>query len=151
MKIIICSCTLIFSFCSSIAFANKDIVIKLEGSKGVVKTAECPDGACIIDNLKADVYKVSVVDSHKTPGRENSIEPLELQASVMAPRDAGSGLAAGRRQYKPVLIRKDSTETGKVVVTQDGSKISFIGITGESISSAANSAAPVMQKPRSLN
>ena len=146
MKIFMGSCALIISLCSSFVFASNDITIKIEGAKGTVKTAKCPDGACVIDNLKADVYEVSTADSSESIGRKSPIEVLELQAAVMAPRDAGSGLATGRRQYNPVLIRKDSTETGKIVVTEDGSKISFIGVTGASVSSATNSAAPVMPK-----
>lgn len=147
MKFMKSFCVLMVSLCSSFVFANNDIIVKLEGAKGAVKTAKCPDGACVIDNLKADVYKVSTANSTESVGRKDAVEVLELQAAVIAPRDAGSGLATGKRQYNPVLIRKNSTETGNVVVTEDGSKVSFIGVTGAS----ASSVAPVMQKSSGAN
>lgn len=39
-------------------------------------------------------------------GRENSIEALYFESEVMTARESGSGMATGRRQYKPILIRK---------------------------------------------
>ena len=39
-------------------------------------------------------------------GREGSIECLYFESEVGTAREAGSGLASGRRQYKPLVIRK---------------------------------------------
>jgi type VI secretion system secreted protein Hcp len=39
-------------------------------------------------------------------GRENSIECLYFEFSVKTAREAGCGMASGRRQYEPLVIRK---------------------------------------------
>ncbi|MCP3098206.1 type VI secretion system tube protein Hcp [Myxococcus sp. K15C18031901] len=39
-------------------------------------------------------------------GREDSIECVYYEQGVITAREAGSGLATGRRQYQPLLIRK---------------------------------------------
>ncbi|MBC8074063.1 MAG: type VI secretion system tube protein Hcp [Deltaproteobacteria bacterium] len=39
-------------------------------------------------------------------GREGSVECLYFEHEVGTAREAGSGLATGRRQYKPLVIRK---------------------------------------------
>ncbi len=39
-------------------------------------------------------------------GRADSIECLFYQQRIITAREAGSGLATGRRQYEPILIRK---------------------------------------------
>jgi type VI secretion system secreted protein Hcp len=46
-------------------------------------------------------------DSHQTSlGRENSIECVYYKQEVVTAREAASGLATGRRQYNPLLVRK---------------------------------------------
>lgn len=44
--------------------------------------------------------------THKNLGRENSIECVFFEHSVNVARDVASGMATGRRQYAPILIRK---------------------------------------------
>ena len=39
-------------------------------------------------------------------GRENSIECVYFESEVVTAREAGSGMATGRRQYKPIILRK---------------------------------------------
>jgi|SRR6185436_1816338 len=39
-------------------------------------------------------------------GRENSIECLYFESEVLTAREAGSGMATGRRQYQPIVLRK---------------------------------------------
>jgi type VI secretion system Hcp family effector len=39
-------------------------------------------------------------------GKEGAIEVLSFHHEVKSPRDAASGLATGRRQHQPLLIRK---------------------------------------------
>lgn len=40
------------------------------------------------------------------PGREGAIEVLYYQQAVSSLKDAGSGMATGKRQYTPIVIRK---------------------------------------------
>jgi type VI secretion system secreted protein Hcp len=42
----------------------------------------------------------------KNPRRKDWIEVLAFSYEVISPRDRQSGLAAGKRQHKPVVIRK---------------------------------------------
>ena len=51
----------------------------------------------------ADIKGESTVTSQ---GREDSIECLEVEWSVNTAREAGTGMASGRRQYEPIVIRK---------------------------------------------
>lgn len=50
-------------------------------------------------DIKGDSTQVSL-------GREGSIECLSFQSGVITARESGSGLATGRRQYKPIVIHK---------------------------------------------
>jgi type VI secretion system secreted protein Hcp len=51
---------------------------------------------------------VPLVGDSFTPTRDRrpSSEVLAFENAVQTPRDAGSGMATGRRQYQPLLIRK---------------------------------------------
>lgn len=40
-------------------------------------------------------------------GREGSIAVYAVNHEVLSPRDAGSGLATGKRQHKPIVITKE--------------------------------------------
>jgi type VI secretion system secreted protein Hcp len=51
----------------------------------------------------ADIKGESTVTSQ---GRENSIECLYFKFNVNTAREAGTGMASGRRQYEPIVIRK---------------------------------------------
>ncbi|MEK7863105.1 MAG: type VI secretion system tube protein TssD, partial [Chloroflexota bacterium] len=39
-------------------------------------------------------------------GREGSISVQYLQSKIVSPRDAASGLATGKRQHEPLVVRK---------------------------------------------
>ena len=56
--------------------------------------------------LKANGTDIQGESTQTSLGRENSIECLYFEHSVMTAREAGSGMATGRRQYAPLLIRK---------------------------------------------
>jgi type VI secretion system secreted protein Hcp len=56
--------------------------------------------------LKANGADVKGESTQTSLGREESIECIYYEQSVITAREAGSGLATGRRQYQPLLIRK---------------------------------------------
>jgi len=57
-------------------------------------------------NLKANGADIQGESTQTSLGRENSIECLYFESAVITAREAGSGMATGRRQYKPLMIRK---------------------------------------------
>lgn len=56
--------------------------------------------------LKSNGQDVQGESSQTSLGRENSIECLFVEAGIRTAREAGSGIASGRRQHEPLLIRK---------------------------------------------
>jgi|SRR5215475_7400684 type VI secretion system secreted protein Hcp len=56
--------------------------------------------------LKANGQDVKGESSQTSLGRGNSIECVYYEQNVITARDAASGMATGRRQYQPLLIRK---------------------------------------------
>jgi hypothetical protein len=56
--------------------------------------------------LKANGTDIKGDSSQTSLGRENSIECVYFEQAVKTAREAGSGMATGRRQYEPLLIRK---------------------------------------------
>ncbi len=56
--------------------------------------------------LKANGEDVKGESTVTSMGREDSIECLAYEFGVRAAREAGSGLATGRRKYEPIRIRK---------------------------------------------
>jgi len=56
--------------------------------------------------LKANGQDIKGESTQTSLDREGSIECLYFQSSVKTARDAGSGMATGRRQYEPLIIRK---------------------------------------------
>jgi type VI secretion system secreted protein Hcp len=56
--------------------------------------------------LKANGADVQGESTQTSLGRENSIECLWFKDECITAREGGSGMATGRRQYKPILIRK---------------------------------------------
>ena len=56
--------------------------------------------------LKANGQDIKGESSQTSLGRANTIECTFYQQSVLTAREAGSGMATGRRQYEPLLIRK---------------------------------------------
>jgi type VI secretion system secreted protein Hcp len=56
--------------------------------------------------LKANGTDIKGESTQVSLGREGSIECIYYEQAVVTAREAGSGLATGRRQYQPLLIRK---------------------------------------------
>jgi len=56
--------------------------------------------------LKANGQDIKGESSQSSLGRANSIECTFYHQGVLTAREAGSGMATGRRQYEPLLIRK---------------------------------------------
>ncbi len=56
--------------------------------------------------LKANGTDVPGESTQTSLGRENSIECVVFNSSVKTAREAGSGMATGRRQYEPIRILK---------------------------------------------
>jgi type VI secretion system secreted protein Hcp len=56
--------------------------------------------------LKANGADIKGESTQHSLGRENSIECLYFEQAVKTAREAGSGMATGRRQYEPLLLRK---------------------------------------------
>jgi len=56
--------------------------------------------------LKANGADIKGESTQHSLGREESIECVYYDQSVTTAREAGSGMATGRRQYNPLVIRK---------------------------------------------
>jgi type VI secretion system secreted protein Hcp len=56
--------------------------------------------------LKSNSADIQGESTQTSLGRENSIEVLYFEQATKTAREAGSGMATGRRQYEPLLIRK---------------------------------------------
>jgi type VI secretion system secreted protein Hcp len=56
--------------------------------------------------LKANGTDIAGESTQTSLGRENSIECVYYKQAVITAREAGSGMATGRRQYEPLMIRK---------------------------------------------
>jgi type VI secretion system secreted protein Hcp len=56
--------------------------------------------------LKANGTDIKGESTQVSLGRDGSIECVYYEQEVITAREAGSGLATGRRQYQPLLIRK---------------------------------------------
>lgn len=56
--------------------------------------------------LKANGSEIKGDSTQTSLGREGSIECLYYEQKVLTAREKGSGMATGRRQYEPLLIRK---------------------------------------------
>lgn len=56
--------------------------------------------------LKANGADIQGESTQQSLGRENSIECLQFESSVETAREAGSGMATGRRRYEPIRIWK---------------------------------------------
>lgn len=56
--------------------------------------------------LKANGQEIQGESTNTSLGRENSIQCYQYDQAGATTRSAGSGLATGRRQYDPIIIRK---------------------------------------------
>jgi len=56
--------------------------------------------------LKANGSDVKGESTQRSLSRQDSIECLSYKQSIITAREAGTGMATGRRQYEPLVIRK---------------------------------------------
>jgi type VI secretion system secreted protein Hcp len=56
--------------------------------------------------LKANGADIKGESSQSSLGRGDSIECVYFESAVRTAREAGSGMATGRRSYEPLIIRK---------------------------------------------
>jgi len=56
--------------------------------------------------LKSNGAEIKGQSTQTSLNREGSIECLYFEQSIKTARESGSGMATGRRQYEPLLIRK---------------------------------------------
>ena len=102
---------------------SADMFVKVEPIKGKERVIRCPDGYCVTSNLAPGRYMVSLSDS---TGRDVSGEAT-LTYTVLTAREAGSGMATGKRQHGPPMrITKEWNRTlpGNMIdVAEPGSTI----------------------------
>jgi len=119
------------------AFAATDIFLKLEGDGKVVATApvaadgsfrfeHVPDGDYFVEfEVAGRTYSTAASPAVKAVGESGRTESLR----VITAREAGSGMATGRRMHKPITITKEwGAASPKLMLTVEGSTISG-GIT----------------------
>ena len=66
--------------------------------------------------LKANGTDIQGESNQTSLGREGSIECLYYEQAVSTARDAGSGMATGRRQYEPLRIRKPIDRSSPLIL-----------------------------------
>src|SRR6187431_1819177 len=78
--------------------------------------------------LKANNTDIQGESTQTSLNRQNSIECLYYEQGVTTAREAGSGMATGRRQYQPLLIRKRIDKSSPLIMKAlcDNSKIEGI-------------------------
>ncbi len=133
MKKIIISLTISTALFSTSSFAALNSYLQIKGSKGSSQVISCPNGACVVPNLVADTYTVSVVDAQ---GKSASVEG-KYECSIVSPRDSASGLATGKRMHKPFVITKE-LNSSSLEVAQDEKDLA--------INCVSNPAAPTVEE-----
>jgi hypothetical protein len=94
--------TLFVAMCiTSPAWAASDMYIKLNDIKGESKLVSCPGGTCVVEGLTAGNYEVQLSDQD---GKPLAAHVVLYEEPAPATREAGSGLATGKRQHKPVRM-----------------------------------------------
>lgn len=78
--------------------------------------------------LKANGNDIQGESEQTSLGRENSIECLSFRDSVRTAREAGSGMATGRRTYEPVCITKRIDKSSPLIAKALTSNESIDGI-----------------------
>lgn len=138
MKTLIRLCLLLGAISvASTALAASDYYLKIDGGKGGARIVKCPNGTCTVTDLAVGEYSVSVcLADGKAP-------PADAAAShsVVAPRDAASGQATGKRQHQPVRIVKEwgpSSPTLRIAVDEAGTPVVLQCKIGKSRSNIQN-------------
>jgi hypothetical protein len=94
--------TLFVAMCiTSPAWAASDMHIKLNDIKGESKLVSCPGGTCVLEGFAAGDYEVQMCDQE---GKPLASHVVLYEEPAPATREAGSGLATGKRQHLPVRM-----------------------------------------------
>ena len=101
--------TLFIAMCITSPSWAADKYLKISDMNGASKVMPCPGGICVVEGFATGNYELSVCDQDGVPvtGRVVLYEQAEMET-----REAGSGLATGKRQHKPVRM---ISEPGEVV------------------------------------
>jgi hypothetical protein len=143
------------------AFASVDMLLEIKDEKGkVTKVPVASDGSFTTPALKAGTYTFSwsivarPAGSNARAIANGTADPTPAQVCVTysmygvmkAARDAASGMASGKRQHKPITIRKEIDKASPQLMTTfsaitidddcDGleGKISFLSAGGKTMS-----------------
>ena len=125
--------TLAISLCllaSGSAFASFDMLLKVkDGDKIVARTTSADDGSFKFENVPPGDY-VLVLQPTAAPqakGQTVAVDQAGWSApvSIVAPRDAASGMPTGKRMHKPMTIVKEwGAASPKLSCTVEGSTVS---------------------------
>ena len=105
--------TLFIAMCiTSPTWAAADMYLKISDINGESKSeiksesriVPCPGGRCVMDGFAAGNYELSVCDQ---AGKPLARRVVLYEEAEMESREAGSGLATGKRQHKPVLMTSE--------------------------------------------
>jgi hypothetical protein len=141
MKTMMASLTVVMSVMASSTFAaSSDFYLQIKGSAGgkdSVQTLSCPNGVCTAPTLAASSYVLTLVDA---TGKPVPLDKTQYECSVKSPRDAASGLATGKRQYKPMVITKEMSSS-TLVTTEADSNVVFTCVSSSSTTVATEATA----------
>lgn len=119
----------------ALAAASSDMYLKIEGSKDEARVVRCPDGSCVVEPLAADQYSVLICDA------DGKVIPtdIKLAYAVVAPRDAASGQASGKRMHSGFTIRKELARGVKpgnrITIDEAGTQLA-IGTSDQAVEAA---------------
>jgi type VI secretion system secreted protein Hcp len=66
--------------------------------------------------LKANGTDIKGDSTQTSLGRGDSIECLYYEQAILTAREAGSGMATGRRQYQPLVVRKRIDKSSPLIL-----------------------------------
>jgi hypothetical protein len=101
---------------------SADVYVKVQPVKGAHRVIRCPDGYCTASNLAAGRYMVSL----STADGVDVASDATLSYNVLTAREAGSGMATGKRQHQPLKITKEwdrSLPQNMIEVVEAGSTL----------------------------
>ena len=112
------------------AFASFDMLLKVkDGDKVVARTTSADDGSFSFQNVPPGDYVLVTrpAAGAQAKGKAMAAEQAAWTTplSIVAPRDAASGLPTGKRMHKPMTIVKEwGPASPKLTCTVDGSTVS---------------------------
>ncbi len=119
-----------------LAFAAADFYLQIKDAKGETRVVQCPAGACVVDALTAGQYSVLICDAQGRVIPSN----VNLEYTVVSPRDVAMGQATAKRMHKPLSITIELSRGAprQNILTIDESGVTLaIGTTPEAVDTAA--------------